>query len=124
MPLSPANFRDWQTQARSFSAMAAVGNAEFTLRSDGAEPERIAGARVSWTLPRVLGVTPQLGRAFTATDDVGGAEPVAIVSDRLWRTRFGADPAVVGRPVDINGRQTVIVGVLPAGVRYPDARGG
>src|SRR5918997_1957609 len=63
MPLSPANFRDWQTEAKSFTAMAAVGNAEFTLRTDGAEPERLDGARVTWALPRVLGVAPRLGRA-------------------------------------------------------------
>jgi putative ABC transport system permease protein len=103
--------------------MAAVANAEFTLRTEGEEPERLEGARVSWTLPRVLGVTPRLGRAFTAADDAAGAPPVMIVSDRLWRTRFGADPSLVGRAVDINGRQTVVVGVLPPDVRYPDARG-
>ena len=63
----------------------------------------------------VLGVAPQLGRGFTPADDRLGAPPVAILSDAFWRTRFGADPAAVGRSVTINGRQCIIVGILPAG---------
>ena len=119
-PLAPANFRDWQAQARSFTAMAATGNAEYTLRASG-EPERVTGARVTWTLPVVLGLVPQHGRAFTREDDAPGAPPVVMISDRLWRTRFGADPRVAGRSVDMNGRATTIVGVLPQDVRYPQA---
>jgi putative ABC transport system permease protein len=101
--------------------MAAVGNSDYTLRGDR-EPERFSGARVSWTLPRVLGVTPQIGRAFTAADDQAGAPRVAMISDGLWRTRFGGDPAIVGRDIELNGTSTTVVGVLPAGVRYPQAR--
>jgi putative ABC transport system permease protein len=120
-PIAPANFHDWQQQAKAFTAMAAVGGTEFTLRGDG-EPERLGGSRVTWALPRVLGVAPQVGRAFTPDDDRPGAPPVVMISDRLWRTRFGGDRGVAGRVVDLNGRPTTIIGVLPAGVRYPNAR--
>ena len=120
-PLSPANFRDWQQQARGFTGMAAYGVTDVTLRTD-AEPERYAAARVTWNLPSVLGVSPQLGRGFTADEDGPGSAPVALISDRLWRTRFGADPRIVGRSVDLNGAPTTIVGVLPAAVRFPSAR--
>jgi putative ABC transport system permease protein len=117
-PIAPANFNDWRQQAKGFTAMAAVGNANYTLRTDG-EPERVNGARVSWTMPRVLGIVPQRGRAFTAADDAAGAPRVAMISDGLWRTRFGADPSVVGRSIEMSGYPTTIVGVLPPEVRYP-----
>lgn len=123
--LAPANFRDWQAEAKSLAGMAAIGNADFTLRAaevGNGEPERLTGNRVTWNLPRVLGIAPQVGRAFTAEDDRAGAEPVAMISDALWRSRFGADRAIVGKAVEINGRPTTIVGVLPEGVRYPTAR--
>jgi putative ABC transport system permease protein len=118
--LSPANFRDWQGEARTLSAMAAVGRGAFTMRApDTGEPTRVAGSRVTWTLPRVLGVAPALGRGFSPADDRPGAPGVAIISHRLWRTRFGGDPAAVGRAVDLNGAPVTVVGVLPAAVRYP-----
>jgi putative ABC transport system permease protein len=119
--LSPANFRDWQRDARSFSAMAAVGGSDVTLRAGDGEPVRLAGSRVTWTLPRVLGVTPQLGRAFLPADDAPGAPRVAMISHQLWQTRFGGAPEVVGRAADINGAPVTVVGVLPADVRYPGA---
>jgi putative ABC transport system permease protein len=125
MPLSPANFRDWQAGARALSGAAAIGNADYTLREperpDG-EPTRLLGSRVSWNLPRVLGVTPVVGRAFAAADDHPGAAPVAIISHQLWQSRFGGERGVVGRSVELNGRPTTIVGVLPEAVRYPNAR--
>ena len=119
--VSPANFRDWQASARSFASMAAARGADFTLGGDG-ERARLSGARVTWTLPQALGVAPQVGRAFAADDDVPGAPAVVMIADRLWRTRFGADPGVVGRVLQLNGRPATVIGVLPAGVRYPDER--
>ncbi|MDF1502464.1 ABC transporter permease [Roseisolibacter sp. H3M3-2] len=119
--LSPANFHDWRAAARSFTAMAAARAADFTLGGD-AEPARLAGARVTWTLPAALGITPQVGRAFRADDDAPGAPDVVMLTDRLWRTRFGADRGVVGRVLQLNGRPATVVGVLPAGVSYPNDR--
>jgi putative ABC transport system permease protein len=124
-PLSPANFRDWQGGTRTFSGMAAIGNADYTLRAadaGDAEPVRLTGNRVTWTLPRVLGVTPHLGRAFTAEDDVHGAPGVAMISHQLWQSRFGGERSAVGRSVELNGRPVTIVGVLPPDARYPSAR--
>ncbi|MGZ8470321.1 MAG: ABC transporter permease [Gemmatirosa sp.] len=116
--VSPGNFRDWQERARSFTTLAAARWSDYTLGGDG-EPERLNGARVTWTVSRALGVTPQRGRAFTAADDAPGAPAVAMVSDRIWRERFGADPALVGRVLQLNGRPVTVIGVLPPNVRYP-----
>jgi putative ABC transport system permease protein len=116
--VSPANFRDWQERTRSFTALAAARWSDYTLGGDG-EPERLNGARVTWTVTKALGIAPQRGRAFTAADDAPGAPLVAMVSDRIWRERFGADPALVGRVLQLNGRPVTVVGVLPPDVRYP-----
>lgn len=117
-PVSPGNFHDWRERTRSFSALAAARWSDFTLGGDG-EPERLNGARVTWTVPRALGIVPQLGRAFRPDDDAPGAPAVAMISDRLWRDRFGADRALAGRVLQLNGRPVTVVGVLPPDVRYP-----
>ena len=76
---------------------------------------------VSPSLFTLLAVTPALGRPFTEADGAAGAPPVALVSDALWRRRFGADPAIVGRSIVVGATRTEIAGVMPPGVRFPDA---
>ena len=68
----------------------------------------------------MLGVQPVLGRAFTADDDRAGAEPVALISDVLWRRRFNADPGVAGTTMKVDGVAHTIVGVMPEGFRFPE----
>jgi predicted permease len=101
---------------------AAVGaysyQGELNLLSDGA-PERVSGRLVSAGLFGVLGVEAQEGRTFRAGEDQTGAAPVAIISDGLWRRRFGADVGIVGRAVDVDGVSHEIVGVLPRGFNFP-----
>src|SRR5438067_6274887 len=120
MPLSPANFRDWRDESRSFSGMAIVENEEFTLHTGG-EPERLTGARVSGSFLTVLGVRLAAGRGFVAAEDAPGAPPVAVISYALWQRAFGGDRGIVGRTVDLDGRPTTVVGVLPADFRFPAA---
>ena len=87
--------------------------------SDTDEPERVLGAAVNWRLFSMLGIVPALGRDFTADDDRAGASEVVLLSDELWRRRYNADPAIVGRAVTLNARPYTVIGVLPPRVKFP-----
>ncbi|HEY3740490.1 MAG TPA: ABC transporter permease [Bryobacteraceae bacterium] len=115
--LSYPDFLDWQREARSFDEMAAYEGHGFDLTSPGM-PEHVAGKQVSASFFDTLGVTPALGHPFTPKDDQTGGMPAAVISDRLWRERFGGDRAVVGRPVTLSGSVYTIVGVLKPGFRF------
>jgi putative ABC transport system permease protein len=107
-------YREVVTRARTFQLLAAVGPFQPTL-TNAAEPERLDGQRVSADYFRVLGVTPALGRDFQAADDRPGAPAIAVISDSVWRRRFGADPSIVGRQVQFEGGLAVtVIGVMPA----------
>jgi len=120
-PVAPANFYDWQRDARSFSAMAASRNQSVNLTGDG-DPERIPGSAVSGNYFQVLGVQPRIGRAFTPEEDAAGAGQVVVLSDALWRRRFGGDPAIVGQSITLNGRPHTVVGIAPASMRLPSVQ--
>jgi len=84
-------------------------------------PERVGIARVTASLFSLLHVPPACGRAIQEADEKPGAEKVAVLSDGLWRRRFGGDPAVVGRTLRVDGVERRIVGIMPAGFRFPAA---
>jgi predicted permease len=109
---------------RTLSTMDVAAYADghvFTLTGDG-PAVRVTGARVSAELFGVLGVTPARGRIFRAGEDQAARDAVVLLSDALWRTRFGADPGVVGRSIVVDGRSRQVVGVLPASVDLPSRR--
>ncbi len=110
--VSPANWLDWQRESRTFESFAAWNLAQATL-TNGSEPVRIRGQRVSAELFRVMRVEPLLGRTFTQEDDRRGSAPVAIVSQRLWRQQFGEGPAIIGKTLELDGIPHRIVGVMP-----------
>jgi putative ABC transport system permease protein len=85
----------------------------------GGEPERLQGARFSPNLLSVLGVAPAIGRGFSADEDRPGRDQVVLLSDGLWRRRFGADTSIVGRSVQLNGLPHTVIGVMPADFQYP-----
>jgi hypothetical protein len=85
----------------------------------GDEPSRLPGSLVSPAVFDILRATPALGRFFTSGEDVEGAAPVAVLSDQLWRERYGSDPAVCGKTILIDGRAHTIVGVARPGLRFP-----
>ena len=116
--LSAPDFAEWKAQGRAFEALAlyAAGSANMT---GGDEPERVAVAYVGPDFFRVLGVSAARGRALLAEDDEEGREPVAVISHGLWVRRFGADPAAVGRQLELGGRRLEVVGVMPAGLDFP-----
>ena len=103
---------------RSVSEIAMVRADTFTL-TGGDNPERVRGSRMTASLMPLLGVAPRLGRNFTPAEDLEGTAAVAILSDGLWRRRFGADDSVLGRTMQINGETRTIVGVMPRGASLP-----
>lgn len=116
--VAPGNFVDWRTQNKTFQDMAATFHANFNLTSDG-EPDRIDGATITSNLMSVLGVSAQLGRTFQADDDEHQDRSVVLISDGLWKGRFGADPNVVGRTITIDETPHTIVGVMRGGFEFP-----
>jgi putative ABC transport system permease protein len=112
------NFTAWREQNRVFEGMAAVANVSINLTGAG-EPERLEGRRVSAELFPLLGVEPQLGRAFTPEEDQPGSNTVVLLSHGLWQRRFGGDPSIVGRQLTLGGYAFTVVGVMPAHFQFP-----
>ncbi|MBA3881580.1 MAG: ABC transporter permease [Chthoniobacterales bacterium] len=118
--VSPANYLDWQKQSMSFDQMAATVEQRVNLTGGRGEPEEIKAQFVSQGFFPALGEQPMLGRSFLAEEDTVGKELVIILSHELWQTRFGSDPAVIGKQATISGRQRTIVGVMPPGFHFLD----
>ena len=115
---SPANFRDWTATTASFETMAA--HVVYQVNMVRTEAERVSGMAVSGNLLPMLGVQPALGRHFTEQEATLGGPDAVILSDRLWRTAFGADPAVLGKTVRLDDVTTTVVGVMPPDFFFPD----
>ena len=127
--VAPQNYLDWAAGQRVFESMAAVGSGWLTLREPGAEPESLVPQRVTAGFFTVLRVAPAIGRPFTAGNEVAGRDRVAVLSDGLWRRRFGADPQIIGRTIpleDLEGGRAAsggagyeVIGVMPPDFAYP-----
>ena len=118
--VSAPEFMDFRTLCKSFSHIAAIAGDSFNI-TVGSVPERVEGVDVSTSFFPLLGVEAKLGRVFLPEEEQPGRDNVALLSDRLWRRRFGADPKVVGRKLIISGRSFIVVGILPPGFQYPPA---
>ncbi|HXD31537.1 MAG TPA: ABC transporter permease [Pyrinomonadaceae bacterium] len=116
--LSEAEFNEFKNQNQSLEKMAAYASAALNL-GDVAQPERIGYAEVSVDLFSALGVTAYLGRTFTPEEDVPGYEPRVLMSYRLWQGHYGSDPNIVGKTIQLNGRNRPVVGVMPQGFHFP-----
>jgi putative ABC transport system permease protein len=121
---SMADFLDWRARSQSLESLDAFEvnpftNNRFTWTGDG-EPEKVVGYRVTAGFFRTLGVQPLLGRTFVAGEDDPGRSRTVVLSERLWRRRYGANPDVVGRQVVANGRDHTIVGVIPSSFEFWD----
>jgi putative ABC transport system permease protein len=117
--VAPADYLDWARLNTVFSTTGAFIATTLDLTGEG-EPVRLSGARVSPGFFDVFGVTPALGRSFRPNEAVVGNHRVAVLGDAIWRTRFGADPDVVGRPIQLNGVSCDVIGVLPRTFEFPD----
>ncbi|HVT57477.1 MAG TPA: ABC transporter permease [Thermoanaerobaculia bacterium] len=112
------DYEDWRRQATSFESLGLLSGWTFNL--SGLElPERLYGARVSGSLFPLLGTPPLLGRVISPDDDRADRGEVAVLSYRLWRRLFAGDPGIIGRPLMLEGRPHVVVGVMPFGFRFP-----
>ena len=117
--VSAPEFTDLRQHSKAFSHLAAISSDSFNIRA-GDKPERLEGAAVSASFFSLLGVKPAIGRDFTAAEETPGRDTVAIISDGLWRRRFGADANLPGTPLVVNGRSYLIAGVMPPGFQYPE----
>ena len=122
-PTSPANFVDWRAAARSFSAVEALRSSRFNLTGSD-RPEEVSALVATPGILRLLGVAPFRGRDFLPQDGQPGNDRVAILAHDLWQERFGGDPALVGRAVQLDDRPYTVVGILPADFEFlvQDAR--
>lgn len=114
--LSYLDFLDWQRNARSFQEMAAFTPHDYNLTNPGA-PEHLDGSEVSAGFFSTLGVNLLLGREFSPKEDLQGGVPVVIISNRLWKDRFG-DAAPMGRMLTLDGVDYAVIGVLPPGFTF------
>ena len=121
--VSEPEFMDYRRDARAFERVAAYAGSDVSLTGTG-EPERVEAARVSDDFFATLGVAPARGRAFAPDEEAPGSgpAPVVIISDALWRRRFGADPGIVGRSVTVNNAPRTVVGVMPPHLDFPSPR--
>ena len=115
--ISPANYVDWRARAQAFESMAPIVPANFSLTSDGGEPERLSGVRTDSSLFATIGLAPLVGRTFVPDDGTG--EPVAVVSEGFWLRRLVGDHAAVGRTITLDGSPHLVVGVVPRDFRFP-----
>jgi putative ABC transport system permease protein len=115
--LSYADFRDWESQNRVFSAMGATQPQSYVL-TGGEQPLLLEGRNVSAGFFATLGVTPAAGRAFLAPDDKPGADPVAMISYKLWQERFGGSQQAVGTALTLDQKSYTVIGVLPRDFDY------
>jgi predicted permease len=112
-------YREWRERSTSFSELAGYQETSFTLSGPG-DPVRLSGAYFTGEMFGVLGATALRGRLLSPADDRAGSPPVAVLGERLWARRFGADPAVIGKSVRIDGQTTVIVGVAAGRMGFPE----
>src|SRR5690349_34142 len=118
-PLAPANFVDWKRRNHVFADMAALKGDLYALTRVGT-PEQVEGSPVTANLFPLLGVSPILGRNFSAEEDRPGGPRVVLISYGLWQRRFAGDSAIAGREIWLNNEKYTVIGVMPRGVTFPE----
>jgi putative ABC transport system permease protein len=116
--VSYPDFLDWQQQSPAFASLAVYHSDDYNLTGVD-EPVRLRGLQVSAGFFPTVGVGAARGRTFRAAEDRPGARPVAVLTQALWRSRYGADPGILGRSLMLNGVSYTVIGVLPAGFWLP-----
>src|SRR5262252_3400657 len=113
------DYEDLKAAQKSFSMMAGYLNGSTINVTYKNNPQRYTGGYVTEDIFKIVGVSPVLGRDFTAEDNKPGAEKTVILGDEIWRRDFNADPNVVGQGVRVNGKAATVIGVMPAGFKFP-----
>jgi predicted permease len=118
-PISPVNFVDYRGLTNVFTDVAAWWRPQINLTDEGGEPVRVNAIETTENLFAVLGVRPYLGETFPIHEKLYGQDQQAIISHRLWESRFNGDRAIIGKPVHLNGYNYTIVAVMPEGFSFP-----
>jgi putative ABC transport system permease protein len=113
------NYVDFKEQNQVFEDMAAFNNRSFNLTGAG-DPIRVVGAWSTASLFSVLGVEPALGQVFTVENEDPGKDLVVVLSNGLWKSRFGSDQGIIGQSVNMNGVNRTVIGVMPASFSFPE----
>jgi putative ABC transport system permease protein len=120
-PISTLNFLDWERQNRCFQFLSAITPDTVTLTGSDS-PEQLNVHRVSASYFKALGVEATLGRTFAASENEVGADLEVVLSNRIWQSRFGGDPKVIGRKITLDAKSYTIIGVLPANSTFDRTR--
>ncbi|HUO29792.1 MAG TPA: ABC transporter permease, partial [Bryobacteraceae bacterium] len=112
--ISTLNYLDWKNQNTVFEHMAAINYGGSVTLTGSGRPELIPGVSVGASYFDIFGVQPVLGRTFAPDEDQLGKSQVVVLSHRLWENRFGADPTIIGRTLNLNGKPYTVIGVMPA----------
>jgi putative ABC transport system permease protein len=119
---STQDFLDWKQQGGLLAHMGAHISWQFNISSPGDPPQRISGGVVSYDFLPILGAQPLLGQLFSPQQDQPGAGQFVMLSYAFWKNRFGADPHIVGKPIQIDGAPYTVIGVMPAGFNGFDGK--
>ena len=117
--LTDSDYVQWQQQNQVFDQIAAFRGQTSNLTGRGI-PERLTGSAATASLFPLLGVPPELGRVFSAEEQLPGRENVVLLSHGLWARRFGSDPDIVGKPITLDGKSFTVRGVMPARLQFPN----
>ena len=116
--VSPANFLDWRNQNHVFEGMSAYGFGQYTLTGTG-HPEALTTCAVTYGFFSILREQPLLGRVFLPSEDYPGHDHEVVLSYGMWRSRYGANPAIVGQNIELNGEKYNVIGVMGPGFEFP-----
>lgn len=123
-PISVLEYEDLKQRQHSFEHLALTRPVSRTYQPSGEAPQQVSGTLVSWSLLRILGLTPQPGRDFAAEDDLIGSPPMALISQAFWQSHLGGRREAIGQPIPLDGRLVTVIGVLPPGLeRVPLVKG-
>ena len=118
--ISWPNFLDWKKEATVFEELAVGRRESFNLSGvEGRDPERVSGFVVTADFFKVIGLSPQIGRAFSEAEDKAGGERLAVISDALWQRAFNRDPSVLGRSINLHNQLYTVLGVMPPQMTSP-----
>src|SRR2546423_6807830 len=121
--VAPGIYGEWKRESRSFSNLALYKDfPQYNLSEGGALPEQVRATISSWDLFATLGVQPSIGRSFTPEDDQPSANSTIILSWSLWNRRFGGDPSVIGRKINLDAKPYTVIGVMPRWFAFPEQK--
>src|SRR5262249_24763603 len=118
IPMNAPDYAAFRERQSAFDQMGIYSNKRFDLSGSGGDPERIEAARVSASIFPLLGISPVIGRSYTEQEDEA-AQHVVLLSYNLWQRRYGSDPNILGKSVQLNRQPYTVVGVMPSHFEFP-----